>query len=275
LLFRPVYGKEGAGLVSLAIAAVYVALVYACLRREVLDRQATTLFLALAAVFLALTPVFMLTAEWLTVAWCLQALFMLWLSRRTGQRVLGHAAFALFALACVRGVFFDLERLYQSSRPWCLSGAAYWQSAGVRLLTYGTLPVTLCAAWRLVRTQRHAPKLLGLVLLQVWLYLTLEAGLCARVYAQGFRFGAVTVVWTLFAFALVFVGIRFRGKWMRWCGLALFALAIAKLLLADLDGLGTLYRIIAFISTGVLLVLGSFVYLRYKPVFENGTTGEV
>jgi uncharacterized membrane protein len=269
LLFKPVFGRTGTGLVALAVAAVYVALVYACIRRTVLDRAALALFVAFAAVFLAMSPVFMLTAQWLTFAWCLQALAMLWIARRIGQPFLAKAAVALFALASARGLFVDLQCFYDTLRPWSLTGAAFWKAAGLRALLCGVLPVTLTVAWRLARTHRHAAKMLGLVLLQAWLLLTLEAGLLARVFAPGFRGGAVTLAWTLFAFALVFAGIRLRGRWLRWCGLALFALAVAKLLFLDLVGLATLYRIIAFVSTGVLLVLGSFVYLTYKPLFET------
>lgn len=268
LLFKPVFGKEGTGLVSLAVSAVYVALVYACLKRALLDKAVMSLFIGLATVFLAMTPMLMLTADWLTMAWCLQALAMLGLSYRTGQSFLGKAAVVLFALACARGMLVDLERIYDHLHPWVLRDAAFWKAAGLRLLTYGILPASLTAAWRIARTHRHAAKVLGLVLVQVWLYLTLESDVIARVYAPEFREGAVTLVWTLFAFALLFAGIRARGKWLRWCGLTLFALAVVKLLVSDLDGLGTLYRIIAFISVGVLLVLGSFVYLKYRNLFE-------
>jgi len=268
MLFQPVFGKEGTGLVSLAVSAVYVALVYASLKRELLDQAVMSLFIGLAAVFLAMSPMLMLTGEWLTMAWCLQALAMLWLSQRTGQAFLGKAAVALFALACVNGMANDLPRMYHGTHATMLRGAEFWKAAVLRLLGYGVLPLTLTAAWRLGRAHRHASKVLGLVLLQVWLYLTLETGVIARVYARGFREGAVTLVWTLFAFALLFAGIRVRGKWLRWCGLALFALAVGKLLTHDLAGLATLYRIIAFISVGVLLVLGSFVYLKYRNLFE-------
>ena len=273
MLFKPIFGKEGTGLVSLAVAAVYVALVYACLTRGLLDKALITLFIGLAAVFLAMSPMLMLSGGWLTMAWCLQALAMLWLSHRTGQTFLGKAAAVLFALACVRGMTWDLERLYDHQRPWTLKGLAFWKAAGIRVLAYGVLPATLTAAWRIKRTQAWTGKVLGLVLVQIWLYLTLESGVIARVYAPGFRGGAVTLVWTLFAFALLFAGIRARGKWLRWCGLALFGLAVCKLLGSDLAGLDTLYRIVAFISVGVLLVMGSFVYLKYRSLFE-AETGE-
>lgn len=268
MLFKPVFGKEGVGLISLAVCAVYVALTYANLRGDWTDRVATCLFAGLASVFLAMSPVLMLKGEWLTFSWCLQALAMLWIARRTDQTFLGQAAAVLFTLACARGIGFDLSQLYGSPHPWTLKGAAFWKAAGLRALTYGVLPATLTAAWRMMRTNRHAAKILALVLVQVWLYLTLESNTIARVYAPAFRAGAVTLGWTLFAFALLFTGIRVRGKWLRWCGLALFGLAVLKLLVSDLDGLGTPARIVAFISVGILLVLGSFVYLKYRRLFE-------
>ena len=268
LLFKPIFGKEGTGLVALAVAAVYVGLVYACLQRKLVDKALICLFIGLAAVFLAMSPVLMISGEWLTMAWCLQALAMLWISQRTGNRFLGNMAVVLFALACVRGMSWDLDRLYDRLQPSTLRGLAFWHAAGLRALTYGALPATLLAAWRLKRPSPAAAKVLGLVLVQVWLYLTLETELVARVYAPAFQHSAVTVAWTLFAFALLFAGIRLRGKWLRWCGLGLFGLAVGKLLVLDLAGLDTLYRIVAFISIGILLVLGSFVYLKYKALFE-------
>lgn len=268
LLFKPAFGKEGIGLVSLAVSAVYVALVYVCLYRGLLDKTVTSLFIGLASLFLAMSPMLMLTGEWLTMAWCLQALAMLWLSYRTGQTFLGKAAIVLFALACVHGMLIDLGRMYDRPYAWMSHGAAFWKAAAVRLISCGILPATLTVAWRISRTHRQVAKVLGLVLVQVWLCLTLESGVIARVYAPEFREGIVTLVWTAFALALLFTGIRRSGKWLRWCGLALFALAVVKLLASDLDGLDTLYRIIAFISVGVLLVSGSFVYLKYRNLFE-------
>jgi uncharacterized membrane protein len=268
LLFKPAFGKQETGLVALGLTAVYVALVYACVARKLSDKGLIGLFLALAAVFLALSPVLMLSGDWLTLAWCLQALAMLWLAERTGSGLLGQMAFALFALACARGMAWDLRRLYDTLQPESLRGAAFWRAAGLRLLTYGALPASLLAAWRLKRANAAAAQVLGLVLAQVWLYVTLETGAVARVYAPAFRHSAVTVAWTLFAFALLFAGIRLRGPRLRWCGLGLFAAAVGKLLVLDLAGLDTLYRIVAFISVGVLLVLGSFVYLKYKALFE-------
>ena len=269
VLFKPIFGKEETGLVSLAVAAVYVALVYLCLRLKRVDRTLIDLFIGLAAVILAMSPALMLPGEWLTLAWCLQALVMLWLREKTGQTFLGKAAMGLLALACFRGMLWDLGTLYGRLRPSHLTGVAFWKAAALRALAFGALPATLAAAWRLKWTKFWSPYVLGLALLQFLLYLTLEANVIATVFLHAFRHGVVTLVWTVFALALLFTGIRAGGRWLRWCGLLLFALAVVKLLVFDLIGLETLYRIIAFISVGVLLVLGSFVYLKYRNRFET------
>ena len=274
MLFKPIFGKEETGLVSLGVAAVYVALVYLCLRLKLVDRTLIVLFIGLAAVILAMSPALMLPGEWLTLAWCLQALVMLWLREKTGQTFLGKAAMALLAIACFRGIFWDLGTLYGRLRPSRLTGAAFWKAAALRTVAFGALPATLGTAWRMKWTRSWAPQILGLVLLQILLYLTLESNVIARVYLPAFRHGIVTVVWTVFALGLLVAGIRASGRWLRWCGLMLFGLAVVKLLLFDLVGLGTLYRIIAFITVGVLLVLGSFVYLKYKNRFETSPEPE-
>lgn len=278
VLFHPAFGKAGTGLVALAMTAVYVALLYACLARKSDDRTFLDILLALSSVFLALSPVLLLPGDWLTLAWCLQALAMVWMARRSGSRLLDVLGLVLFALATVRGLCLDLYRLYGVEDPEVLRGLVFWREAGVRLLSFGALPAALLTARWLRRSSAFLAALwrpvLALALAQVWIYLTLESGVVALVYTPAFRHGAVTVVWTLFAFGLLFSGLRLRGPWLRGCGLALFALAVGKLLLVDLADLETLYRIVAFISVGVLLVLGSFVYLKYRSLFEPQPEGE-
>jgi uncharacterized membrane protein len=273
-LFKPIFGREETGLVSLGVAAIYVALIYLCLRIKLQDRILVDLFIGLAAVMLAMSPALMLPGEWLTLAWCLQALVMLWLREKTGQTFLGKAAMGLLGLACIRGMFWDLGTLYGQMRPMQLTGAAFWKASALRTAAFGALPTTLAAIWRLKWTKSLSPYILGLALVQCLIYLTLESYVITAVYLHPFRRGVVTLVWTIFALALLVAGIRSGSRKMRWCGLLLFAFAVFKLLVFDLVDLDTLYRIVAFISVGVLLVLGSFVYLKYRSHFETSPKPE-
>ena len=77
----------------------------------------------------------------------------------------------------------------------------------------------------------------------------------------------MSITWALFALAFLVVGIRHRLSALRYCGLALFGIVAVKVFTSDLDSLDSFYRIIAFLILGVLLLLGSFLYLRFRETF--------
>ena len=54
---------------------------------------------------------------------------------------------------------------------------------------------------------------------------------------------------------------------MRLVGLGLFAIVAWKVFFVDLKGLEQLYRIVAFILLGILILTGSFLYLKYRHTF--------
>nr|WP_315816892.1 DUF2339 domain-containing protein [Paraflavitalea speifideiaquila] len=80
-----------------------------------------------------------------------------------------------------------------------------------------------------------------------------------------YRIG-LSVVWGLFALALVINGIRKKQKYKRLVAIALFVVTIVKLFLYDLAEAGTLTKTISFIAMGVILLLVSYLYNRYKEV---------
>ena len=47
-----------------------------------------------------------------------------------------------------------------------------------------------------------------------------------------------------------------------------FAVVAVKVFTSDLDSLDSFYRIVAFIVLGILLLLGSFLYLRFRETFS-------
>ena len=75
---------------------------------------------------------------------------------------------------------------------------------------------------------------------------------------------SVTVVWLMLASAALYVGFRRRLRVVRFCALGLFGLTAAKLLLVDMSGVQQLYRILAFLLTGVVLLAASYVYHRFE-----------
>jgi uncharacterized membrane protein len=56
---------------------------------------------------------------------------------------------------------------------------------------------------------------------------------------------------------------RQRTGWVRYSGVALLVVTLAKLFLHDLSSLSQLYRIGAFIGVAIILIVASFVYQRF------------
>jgi uncharacterized membrane protein len=80
------------------------------------------------------------------------------------------------------------------------------------------------------------------------------------------RIASISVGWTVYGTALIVAGIVRRYAPIRYLAIALLALTAAKVFLFDLSALGGIYRIIGFVGLGVFLLLGAWLYQRYRDV---------
>lgn len=76
----------------------------------------------------------------------------------------------------------------------------------------------------------------------------------------------LSILWGLFALAMIVLGIRRKKKILRLGAIALFGATLIKLFFYDLTGLNTIAKTISFISLGLILLLVSYLYNRYKDV---------
>lgn len=74
----------------------------------------------------------------------------------------------------------------------------------------------------------------------------------------------LSVIWTLYAIGLMASGFIWKNRPLRLMAIVIFAVTILKVFLFDLANLDTIYRIISFIVLGVLLVVVSYLYQRYR-----------
>lgn len=73
-----------------------------------------------------------------------------------------------------------------------------------------------------------------------------------------------SVLWGVYSFVLIGIGFGWKWKSFRLAGIALFGIVTGKLLLYDLTGLSTGGKIVVFLSVGVLLLLASFLYQKFR-----------
>lgn len=418
------YSREWVAAVTLGLTVFYTIHVYYCLARKILDRELMLTFTGLAAFFLAITVPLLLSNEWITVSWSLQALVLLWIAGKLDSKFLRHTSYLLYLFVLLRFAFMDLPNQYafgssaaelelsdyvlqlatrivmfgipigslagavqllKKQKPegglwdsandisglvpqntavraaiaagvamlfiylhlelnrtvgfmlpafrmpaltflWlALCGllffeyrrtvspimlglltvfgggllvklfvfdAVYWQlnndfiygpsysflDASFRILDFGLTATFFLLGYRLLAGNTNARQTqvvmgcagLGLAFIAS----TLEVHTFLHHFIPGMRSGGVSILWTLFALGMVLRGIRRNVKPLRLAGLALFTIVAVKVFMSDLERLGEIYRVVAFILLGVLVLCGSFLYLKYRSNFETKPTDE-
>ncbi len=414
------FGYRWVAVVTLALAAFYVAHVWYFLARRLLDRELLFCFIGLAAFFLAVTVPLLLSAEWITVSWAIQALVMLWIAGKLKSEFLRHVAYLLYMIVAARFCFVDLPHQYAAGivratgvpmseffwlmlqrlvafgipiasmagafrllnapgaaslaidkandmvgwvrERWAVRAAAIgviamlfvflhlelnrtfyylcpplrlpvlslvwivlcgfllyeylarpsrfvlsalvvfaaalvvklfvfdlpsWQvdqmriyggdysflDAAMRLVDFGAIIAFLYFGFRLLAGDvraRQAGQALGCAALALlFLFLSLEVNTFLGYYVKGLQAGGISILWSLFALGLLLAGIWKDIRSLRYVALGLFAVVAWKVFFSDLARLEQIYRIVAFAVLGILVLSGSFIYLKYRHTFAT------
>jgi uncharacterized membrane protein len=416
------FGYRWVSVVSLSLAAFYVAHTWYFLARKVRDRGLLFGFIGLAAFFLAVTIPLVLTREWITMSWAIQAVVMLWIAGKLNSQFLKHVSYLLYAIVIGRFCFYDLQMQYVfhrtvdtdvtlgdylrmmaqrlvmfgvpvaslvwgarlsarsagaeigpvdpdndmpdwvGGRPagtfgivaavvllfaflhlelnrtflylfpplrwpgltllwialcglllytyrrtqrrfnlelfvacifvlivkliifdmpswhfhrWMYDAAHPYSfvEASMRLLDFGVVILLLTMAVRLIgdeeKTRSFAAFSGFTALALLFAYLSLETNTVLADFVPGMRVGGISILWSLFAIGCLLPGIWKNIAPLRYIALALFTVVCVKVFFSDLATLDPIYRIVAFMILGVLVLSGSFIYLKYQDRFST------
>ncbi len=417
-LVDEMYGSKWVAVVTLSLAAFYTAHVFYFLRRRLVDRELLVSFTGLAAFFLAVTMPLLLSREWITASWAIQAFVLLWIAGKLGSEFLRHVCYVLYAIVLFRFGVIDLSRQFLNAPPaaemelldylkmlaerlvmfgvpiasiggayrllqrqdsaaggvvgrendiagWLRGAAAMraavvigagmlflylhlefdrtfgylwlpaklplltllwlamcglllyeltvresrvlltlffvfigglliklfafdlvgwriteqflyggdysFRDAALRLVDFGAVVGFFAGAYALLAGRAHARSagvVLGFCSLGLlFVYLTLEVNSFLYMYVKGLRPGGISILWSLFALSFILRGIRKDIRSLRYLGLMLFLIVAGKVFFVDLSRLDAFYQIIAFILLGILVLSGSFMYLKYRETF--------
>jgi len=149
------------------------------------------------------------------------------------------------------------------------------------------------AGWLLRRQQednqyiRNLPIVFALAgIFVLWILLTQEIYLywyCRDRFAErvaNWKFLShmyISVMWAVYAAVLMTVGFWRKNRMLRYISLGLFALLLLKVFVLDTSTVKSVYRIAAFLATGITLVAVSYLYqyLRKKGFFEAMLSEEI
>jgi len=158
-LVEPVYGSIWVAAITLGLSAFYVAHVYYCLLRRVLDRELLLSFIALSAFFLSLSLPLILSDQWITLSWSLQALMMIWLAGKLGSEFLRLCACLLYALVLLRFCFLDLPGQYAAKFIENLPFTSFLYGLLQRALSLGVPIASMGLGFRLLREPESSSSL--------------------------------------------------------------------------------------------------------------------
>jgi len=253
---------------ALALAAWHVALMWVW---RSISEEVSLNSLAVAFAMLGFAIGLQFDQWWAVVGWAVESAAILWVglkSRRDWMRLGGALLLAWAIFLLVRLGFFEAPAGFSPVLN---------ARAGATLAV-----VAVCHVLAMLH-QRHASQMpdragpeiatfyvLGNVLTilllttEISFYWQVREGTDAA--ARLARSASISVAWAVYGTALIVVGIVRRYAPVRYLAISLLAVTIVKAFLSDLSMLGGIYRIIGFVGLGVFLLLGAWLYQRYRDV---------
>ena len=256
------------GLFAVAVAGIHLALAYELWSPsgEERDRTPALLSIGVALTLLTLAAPIQFNAWRITMAWSLEAAALIWIGARVANRHMTQAGVAIFVL-----VFFRLLLIDAWIYP---TATAYDALVNARFLTFLVTAVCLWLASRWIERPielRLICYLSGHFML-LWTLTQEVLGWAARSSASANLISvetiSVSILYALYAVALVSLGVATRTAVNRIAGLGLIGIVVLKLYLFDVWQLSRVYRTLAFVALGVLLLSTSFLYSRFRTLIE-------
>ncbi|RZL38890.1 MAG: DUF2339 domain-containing protein [Pedobacter sp.] len=90
---------------------------------------------------------------------------------------------------------------------------------------------------------------------------------------SGYKLG-LSILWGVYSLILISIGLWKNKKFLRIGAIILFAITLIKLFFYDIASLDTISKTIVFVSLGVLLLIISFLYNKYKHLIIDDVKPE-
>ena len=147
----------------------------------------------------------------------------------------------------------------------------------IRYVSYAFVGLVLFSIYKYIRSELLKPAGLNLTIAFDILFFTtiiwiasseLITWMNIMKFQQSYKLG-LSILWGIFALFLIALGIWKKKKHLRIGAIALFAATLIKLFFYDIAHLDTIAKTIVFVSLGVLLLIISFLYNKYKHLIAD------
>ncbi|MDD5136537.1 MAG: DUF2339 domain-containing protein, partial [Candidatus Omnitrophica bacterium] len=277
------------GLLPISLGCLYIGYSYSALMRRGEDRALILTYVGLAVFFVTVAIPIQLKHGWVTISWAIEGIVLVWLGFKLGYKEIRRIGLGIGAMSLVKILLFDYSYyVYSYSTNTFLLNERMLAYLVVVLLTFAAAWIYKMNKDRISPEERAistALVLLANFVLLVQLsveaktyfghiaYIKAETLLSAfqTEYAKLFsaRELSLSLLWVIYAFIMMAIGMARKFRALRIMALILFGAAILKIFLSDLSQLERAYRIISFITLGIVLITASFFYQRYRDEIRN------
>ncbi len=266
------------GFYAVLMAAAYVVLGSVAYRRAQEDSYLFLVFLGLGLTCLTVAIPIQLKQNWITVGWSVEAAVLTWVGFHLDSSKTRRAALLIVAMVVFRLLFLDSS----------FSGAfgeGFTFLFNKRGMAFSAAILSLFAMAYLYHRNREnladierwliGGLFIGANLLVLFFLTTEISSSFEAAYYQASDYQlkrdirsrmqlSISALWGFYSIVLVTVGILRRLQPLRVLAILLFAATILKVFLVDLGEMEKIYRIIASIGLGVILLAVSMMYQRYR-----------
>jgi len=221
------------------------------------------LFAGLALTFATLAIPIRLDGKWITLAFAVEGAVLVWTGFRSNAAILRGAGYILLLISTIRVLFLSLPA------PQFLFNERF---ASYVVLIASLAAVLYAAREHISSVGSEERGLLGFVAVAINVVALLALSLemwdyYGRQYGLGIDTGlaqhlSLSLLWTVYASALIAFGIQRKSALLRWQALFLFGAVVVKVFIYDSSYLERLYRIVSFLILGLVLLVVSFLYQR-------------
>ncbi len=143
------FEREWVAVVSLSLAAFYIVQILVFLNRKLNDRNLLILMTGFASFFITMTIPLLLSDEWITTAWSIQAVIFLWMSCRMKSNFVRMVSYLLYFLAFAHLFIFDFQKNFIF-----VKNLDYANEMMTRFMTFGILVISMALGYMLMKRER-------------------------------------------------------------------------------------------------------------------------
>ena len=197
------------------------------------------------------------------------------------NKVLGISAIVIGLLTLLSAQTFGLEELGELRYAYINGGSNEYFDVNfnyilVRYLLWGSVAFALWAIFKntksIIENTKFHIFLEMVIHISILNFLSNELVTWMDIagYQDIFKLG-LSILWSVYSLLLVSLGIYKKKKYLRISALVLFGVTLAKLFLYDISNLSTRSKTVVLIVLGVLLLIISFLYNKFKDKISDET----